>query len=642
MNTKSWNFDNSPFRSAPKLELDIYCNDKILATTNENFLYCPSPIIFDDLRAGEHYDARLERSRVFTSFSLKGFQKPLVVTSPLGEITSLDVRPITLKRKIKAKNIWKAQDGYIFDFGENNAGVVQLKFDGEHGQRVDLYFGECMIDGALSLDNISFEKTLPEYIQHDVYISKGGKSNYIPSFTYHGFRYVFVKGLKEEQINKNTLTYLVFSSLNNKRSVCKTTNNFINKLNDCILRSDASNFYHFPTDCPHREKNGWTADASLSCEQMLYNFYCENELKAWLCSIRKAQRADGAIPGIVPTCGWGFDWGNGPNWDNVIVELPYQIFKFTGDKNVIYENIDAIKKYFAYLETKINEDKLISFGLGDWVEAGTSYAGQYATPVEITDTLACVDMANKTIFMLNAINKTDEIGKIESFKENLLKNFRKKYIKNNLLTCNTQTAYCMALCLDVFPQKQTQKAYKHLKNLIKQNDNHFKVGVVGLRYLVDVLSMNGDCELVYKMFANKTFPSYRYLLDNGATTLWESFVELEKNSENVRKDGVKMPSLNHHFWGYPSAWLYKYVVGFNVNCGKIEIKPNFIKGIKVVEYHYQYADKEIFIKINNEKTGRTIFIENNGFDCVFEYGNLKKTIKGKDVITLCGTVIKRQ
>lgn len=634
MNTKSWNFDNSPFRSAPKFELNVFCGRNIIETTNENFLFYPSPIIFDDLRAGEHYDARLEQNHILTSFNLKGFMKPIPVDPPSGEIITLDITPITLRNEIKAKNIFKVRDGYIFDFGENNSGIVKLKFNGESGQRVDLYFGECLIDNKLSLDNLSFDKTLPEYIQHDIYISKGGKSEYIPSFTYHGFRYVFVKGLKEYQISKSTLTYLVFSSLNNQRVVCETTNKFINRLNVCILRSDMSNFYHFPTDCPHREKNGWTADASLSCEQMLYNFECEKELSAWLFSIRKAQRNDGAFPGIVPTCGWGYDWGNGPNWDSVIVELPYQIFRFTNDKSVIVENIDAILKYFDYLHTKINDNQLIAFGLGDWVEAGTSYAGQFSTPVEVTDTLACIDLADKTVFMLNAINKADKINEIENFKGNLLKSFRKKYLKRNLLTCDTQTAYSMALALGVFSEKQKSKAYSHLKNLIKRNDYHFKVGVIGLRYLFEILSLNNDCELVYKIISNRTFPSYRYLTDSGATTLWESFVELENDSQYIRKDGVKMPSLNHHFWGYPSVWLYKYVVGFNVCCGKVRISPNFIREIKEINFSYKYKTANISVMIKNEKEKRMVLIENNGFDCDFEYNNIKKSIEGEALIKL--------
>ena len=160
------------------------------------------------------------------------------------------------------------------------------------------------------------------------------------------------------------------------------------------------------------------------------------------------------------------------------------------------------------------------------------------------------------------------------------------------------------------------------------------MGVIGLRYLFEILSLNNDCELVYKIISNKTFPSYRYLTDNGATTLWESFVELENDSQYIRKDGVKMPSLNHHFWGYPSVWMYKYVVGFNVCCGKVRISPNFIREIKEINFSYKYKTANISVMVKNEKEKRTVLIENNGFDCDFEYKNIKKSIKGEVLIKL--------
>ncbi len=170
----------------------------------------------------------------------------------------------------------------------------------------------------------------------------------------------------------------------------------INRLQEITVNSDRSNFIYFPVDCPQREKNGWTADAALSAEQMLLNLGCANSLCIWLDNIRKAQRKNGQIPAVVPTENFGYEWGSGPAWDDVLIELPYQICRHTGDKKVLSDNKDAIYRYLQYLKTKRNENGLIGFGLCDWCETGKFSEGDASTPVEVTDTLVSIDMLRKS------------------------------------------------------------------------------------------------------------------------------------------------------------------------------------------------------------------------------------------------------
>lgn len=182
------------------------------------------------------------------------------------------------------------------------------------GQKITFDFGEVLIDGKLNKDNIVCDLVCDDYkwqyVQHDEYICTDGWQTWTPSFTYHGFRYVYVTGLTAGQATVDALQYVVLHSDVAQRATFRCSDQTLNRIYDITLRSDLSNLFYIPTDCPQREKNGWTADAGLSAEQFLYTFDCGKTLSEWLINVCKAQRSDGMMPGIVPTYGWGFEWGN--------------------------------------------------------------------------------------------------------------------------------------------------------------------------------------------------------------------------------------------------------------------------------------------------------------------------------------------
>lgn len=166
-----------------------------------------------------------------------------------------------------------------------------------------------------------------------------------------------------------------------------------------------SNFHYFPTDCPHREKNGWTTDAALSCEHMLINFNPEVSYREWLRNICKAQNKEGALPGIVPTGGWGFSWGNGPAWDCVLAYLPYYVYVYRGETHMIKESAKSFVAYLHYLETRNDENGLIHIGLGDWCHVGGI---DPKAPLIITDSVMSMDIANKMSLMFEAVGMKSE------------------------------------------------------------------------------------------------------------------------------------------------------------------------------------------------------------------------------------------
>ena len=219
----------------------------------------------------------------------------------------------------------------------------------------------------------------------------------------------------------------------------------------------------------------------------------------------------------------------------------------------------------------------------------------------------------------------------ERFGRRLKDSFRKKYIENGQLTVKTQTALAMCLQLNIFNAEEEREAYATLLDEIGKQNDHFRVGVIGYRYLFDVLVKKGNGDLCFKLITQKSFPSYGYLIDCGATTLWEGFEEYERvNGRLTRKDGVeRILSFNHHFWGGVLAWIYRYIGWLAVrSADTVEIIPTFFNGVDRAEISYSRNGKSISIKWQRRSGRIRITVKNQGFHCVFRHGGQEETIDG--------------
>ena len=618
-----WRNETASYRSAPKFFLELKVSGKTIVESDENFLVTDSPITFDDFRCGERYDANLEKENVLTSGSFGGFRKPIAVEPPKGELIKNITQPIKEYTERKAISVVKTEKGYIYDFGLNDTGIPHLKINAKKGLRIDLYFAETIDDNGVNFRSISFDRSNLEYVQHDVYICKDGKQEYKPSFTWHGCRYAEVRGLTDEQATKETLTFISTHSAIEKICGFNCDNEIVNKIADIIIRSDESNFIYYPYDCPHREKNGWTADASLSAEQMLHTFDAYDSLKQWLLCIRKSQRKDGALPGIVPTGGWGFKWGNGPAWDGALIEITYQLYRFGGNIDVLYENSAAIAKYVDYLYTRLNENGLIGFGLGDWLEFGSTYPDSYSTPVEVTDTLTSIELTQKAeqIFCVAGETKNAERAKDLCFL--LTENFKKTWIKKYTVTCETQTAQAFAIMLNMFGENSA-KAYGELLRIVRR-DGRLKTGIIGIKRLLDCLCDYGGEEIAYRLITDEKHSGYAHNLQAGATTLWENFTLYDLSAlpnSFVRKDGGGILSLNHHCWGSISAWFFNCIAGLDiVSADSIIISPVYPKRLNSAEAEFCRGERNIRVRWERKADRILLTVENCGFHGYINVGN---------------------
>ena len=572
----AWGFDTGLFCSAPKLSLRFSAQkeeDIFAFAADESFKTADSPILFDEYRLGEFYDASKEQSGwCDVGFCDDSWTPAFKTESPRGEKMLCEAEPICEFENRRPVSIAKSGEGYVYDFGVNDAGVCRLTVTGTAGQEISMEHGEVLREGILYTQNIKISED--GYTQRAKYTCKGNRTEiYQPRFAYFGFRYVYVTGIEPQQATEELLTYVALHSDIQERGDFSCSDNTINTLQKMTRRSTLSNFHYFLTDCPQREKNGWTADAALSAEQCLLNFGPEKSFRFWLKSVRKAMNEDGALPGIVPTTGWGFAWGNGPAWDSVLVYLPYYVYIYRGDTQILKENEAAIFRYLHYLTTRLDEKGLLAIGLGDWCNAGRG-AEDYKAPLSVTDSIIAMDLCQKAMCIYEALDKPLSYEFAERFYKLLRSNIRRHLVDRVTMTVlgDCQTSQSMALFYGVFDEGETQAAFDKLLALVRQANDHIDVGVLGGRVIFHTLSRFGYAGLAYQMITNKTFPSYAYWIEKGATTLIEEFIP----------DDWPVSSQNHHFWGDISAWFIKSLAGIHINpTGKnhneVLVAPHFIK-----------------------------------------------------------------
>lgn len=577
-----WDFDTAKHRGAPRVALSITDTakeeDNVLLTSDTSFKTHPSPILFDSLRCGEIYDARLEiDSWCDVGFDDTSWDNCIISEVPRGKAKVCECEPIVVSRELKPVSVVKHKDGWLYDFGVNYAGVTRIKIRGESGQTITVDHGDWIHRGEFDTSN--YHKFYPEgYSQKTVYTLKGGETEvHVPSFTYYGFRYAYVTGITEEQATEELLTYLVMHTDLKENGDFECSDEIINALQKMVRVSDLANFYYFPTDCPHREKNGWTGDAAVSAEHMLLNLTPENAYREWLFNIRDTQTETGKLPGIIPTGGWGYKWGNGPCWDQVMTMLPYMVYKYRGTTKILKENATSIMRYINYLDEHLNERGLIDFGLGDWVHANR-HADKPIAPVEVTNSIVSMNIAAMAEHIFKVLGKELQMQFARAFKDKIRRNIRKHLINFATMTVagRCQTSQALAIYYGVFEEGERAKALEVLLKLIEEKDYHIDAGMLGLRVIFHVLSDAGYADIAFKMIVRKDPPSYGHWVAQGFTSLPEEF----------RMDYTDFAtSYNHHFLGDISNWFIQAIGGIklnpnadDVNC--VRISPEFITDLR--------------------------------------------------------------
>ncbi|MGI6716064.1 MAG: family 78 glycoside hydrolase catalytic domain [Eubacteriales bacterium] len=603
-----WDFDKAQFRSSPKLAFSLICDGITAIPSAEGFKCHPSPILFDDERCGERYDASLEiENWNKPGFDDTGWNSVIPAKTPKGEKQICKADPIIKAREITPVSVTKAgfihpakveggfgnyplpndeeiTEGYLFDFGVNAAGIVRLEIKGYPGQKVILQFGENVKNGCLDISNMIF---FPRgYNQRCVFFCSGRNDVYEPSFCYFGFRYCLVSGITQEQAGNLKLTYIVCHSDIKRVGTFSCSNDIANRLYDACMVSDLANFYYFPTDCPHREKNGWTGDAALSAVQMMYNFEAGKSLSVWMDNIRKAQKTSGEVPGIIPTSGWGFKWGNGPAWDIVLTAVPSAVYDFTGDETILSDNANAIWSYMQYLETKVNNEGLFEFGLGDWCPVG----GTIKAPLVVTDSITIFEFLNTAAYIFTSIGQSDRASKALSDAYRLRKAIRRHLIEDYTVAGECQACQAMALYYGIFDKdtREYKRAFDVLIKMIEVKGNRIDCGILGARVIFRLLADNDRADVAFKMITRTDGPSFGSWIAAGATSMKECFENTGSN--------------NHHFYGDIAAFFQQYIAGLYYVFDRVVVSPCFVNELTYAEA----SCRDIYVKW--ERSGSRILL----------------------------------
>lgn len=578
--TAVWNFDEAPWRARPSFCMDIRItyNDGSVETivTGKDWKTALSPVIFNSIYTAEHYDARLEilhwnqpsfNDSAWKEVNYCPVPSPQIIAQVLHPIRNVEELPAATVNKISGTN-------YVFDLGRNIAGITRIKVKGEAGTTLRLKHGERLYaNGHVDQSNIDVHYRPTDNndpFQTDIFILKGTGSEeiFMPSFNYKGFQFIEVTSTNPVALTKESITGFFMHSDVPPVGNISSSNPIINKIWKAANNSYLSNLFGYPTDCPQREKNGWTGDAQINIETGLYNFDGITVYEKWMADHRDEQQPNGVLPSIIPTGGWGYEWGNGPDWTSTIAIIPWNIYLFYGDSKCLAECYDNIKRYVDHIDA-LYPSGLTNWGLGDWVPVKSQ------SPVELTSTAYYFADAMILAKAAKLFGKQDDYKKYTALYLKIKEAFNTKYLNKTtaLYGSGLQTELSVPLFWGLVPQEMKAKVAANLAKKIEADSIKLDVGLLGTKAILNALSENGYAGLAYKLASKETFPSWGWWIANGATTLYENW------PINAASD----ISMNHIMFGEISAWMYKSLGGIRPDAEQpgfkhVLLQPDFAAG----------------------------------------------------------------
>lgn len=558
----TWGFDHAPWRGKPRVIMQIEViyddNSKEIIVTDESWKTSPAPVTFNSIRQGVIYDARLEQDGWNQAgFNEENWLHASSISSPGGELRPQTIEPIRAYEELKPTKITKKPDGrYIIDFGKNIAGWARIKAIGKNGDEIILKYGEELAGDSVDQSNI--DVYTQGIVQTDKFILKGGQQETFETiFTYHGFQYIEVFGYPGE-LTKGDITAMVAGTDFKSRGSFECSNPTINKIQQNTLSSFRANFYGFPADCPQREKNGWTGDAQLAVETGLWNFHSNSAYAKYLQDFADEQRQDGNLPGIIPTSGWGYHWGNGPAWIGAYAIIPWHMYLYDGDTKILAKHYDGIKKLVTFFTGKA-ENHILSFGLGDWAPHDTK------TPVPLNSTAYYYHYTYILSQVASLLGHEEDHQYYTQLSSEIKIAFNNKFYdpKSGKYANGSQTAQSAALYLGLVNEKNKKKVVNQLLEAVKKTDYHIDAGILGAKYVPHALADNGHVNAAYKIMANETFPGWGWWIKQGATTLWEHWDGRKSKSHG---------SLNHIMFGDVSNWFFRNIAGIQPDIEQVGFK----------------------------------------------------------------------
>jgi alpha-L-rhamnosidase len=569
--------------------------------SDERWRATTGPILSSDLKAGEVYDARLEMpgwDQPGSGFDTSRWHGVQVAEYSLENLVAQESPPVRRKEHFVPVKILTTPNGEtVVDMGQNFSGVVQLRVNGTAGTTIRLRHGEALDkDGNFTMDHLAIEPIFPAPPQAVSYTLRGGGEEvYTPFFTVHGFQYVKVEGFPGIPTPENFTGIALYSDL-------PTTGTFtcsdprLNQLQHNILWSQKGNFLEIPTDCPTRERAGWTGDAQIYAPTASFLMQTAGFFRKWLRDLAAEQEPDGKVPLIIPRPSGSESslprtvtlLNGSAGWGDAAVILPWTLYQVYGDQRMLEEQYVSMKAWVDY-QRRQAQDKYhpqghtapryqerkpleyerylwdTNYHWGEWLEPDDPVPGLLFgewTP-EVAQILSAPHIATayfaySTRLLAEAARILGNEADAREYSE-LFEKIRQAFItefvgEHGQMTPDKQSSYVRALAFDLLPEHLRSAATQRLVELIQEAGTHLGTGFLSTPYLCPVLGDNGHLDLTYALLMQDTPPSWLYAVKKGATTIWESW-------DGIDEEGNPHHSLNHYSYGAIGDWLYQVVAG---------------------------------------------------------------------------------
>lgn len=553
-----WNIDEAPWRATPcliaQLEIRYADGSTDRVVTDGSWRQVGSPVVWDDLREGEIHAPGLAPPIDF----------PAAVT--VGPSGRLEAMPLPGAEKVetwKPASFARLTDGHwLVDFGQNLSGWPRIAMRGlAKGDVVTVQCGEKLgDDGAVLLDgnDMFFQGGhsilhMPGgWFQRHRFVASGTPvESFEPKFSYAGFRYIEIDGLREPLTSEDAEAYQVNTAFGPAGSF-ECSCDQVNRIHRLFVRAYMSNFADgVPTDCPQREKNGWTGDAQLAAEMGQYCFENTAGYEKWCRDIVDAQLPDGGIPRLVPFSGWGAE-GGGPAWDCAVAVVPWTLWRYRGDRRILEETYPTLQRYIKWGEKRLDEDGLADYGLGDWCAPMPADTWWRYTPRALTSTAWWRESVLIAANEARLLGHDGDAARFAELAEKARAALRNAFeAPDGTWAGGTQCAQACAIMTGLVSPELRDAAGRKLAEAVEATGRTVKCGIQGVKWLFRALCETGRGDLAIDILKQTAYPSFGDWLAHGATTAWESW-----------KDPT---SQNHVMFGDVSAWLFQYPGGIRLD-----------------------------------------------------------------------------
>ena len=623
-----FNFGPPPVRLLVQLEIEYSDGSRDSVISDESWKATQSPILRSEIYNGENYDARLEQKAWDQAgFSDARWDAVVVAAEPPSPLVAQDFQPIRVNETLKPKSVTIPTPGvYVFDLGQNMVGWARLHVTGKAGTKVQIRFGEVLKpNGELYTENLRTAEATDTYT-----LNGKGTESFEPHFTFHGFRYVELTGYPGKP-SQDAVEGIAFYTAAPFTIQFSTGSPMVNQLWSNILWGQRGNFLSVPTDCPQRdERLGWMGDAEVFWRTASFNANLAAFSHKFTTDIRDAQSAGGAFTDVSPRVGPTGDSVAG--WADAGVIIPWSAFLQFRDTRILEENWAAMEKWmehiaganpnYLWLKERGND-------YGDWLAIGSK------TSKDLIATAYWAYDASIMMRMAQVLDRPSDEQNYREVFEKIRAAFNQEYVKpDGTVGTGSQTSYVLALHMNLLSQPLRAIAAEKLVEDIKAHDWHLTTGFLGTPYLMIELSNSGHSDVAYRLLLQNTYPSWGYMIDHGATTMWERW-----NGDQMMGD-PSMNSYNHYAYGAVAEWLYRYAAGIDETpedpgFHRIVLHPQFdaTLGEAKATYDSSYGAITSNWKVDGNTISWDVVIPPNATALLYLPGDVTSTILegGKDI-----------